>query len=217
PEVVEEEIDGEPIAVNVTLPITINGRIFPREDVDVWSFEAKSGQTIVCSALTAKLGSPFDARLEIRDPQGKRLAESTESSPPATDVFVRFTAPADGLYTARLHDAKFGGLQHYVYRLTISAGPFVEHVYPLGGRRGSTGRFEVSGANLAANPLELPLPAEGPSRFVTGLSPGESASNLFTLDLDDLPEILEQEPNDVPDGVPPVEAPLVMNGRIGKP
>ena len=31
PEIIENEIDGDPIAVPVTLPLTINGRIFPRE------------------------------------------------------------------------------------------------------------------------------------------------------------------------------------------
>ena len=150
PEVVEDEIDGEPIPVKVNIPSTVNGRIFPREDVDIWSFEAKSGQTITCSVLTTKLGSPFDARVEIRDQQGKRLVESSEASPPGTDALVRFTAPADGTYTAHIHDVKFGGLQHYVYRLTIAAGPSVERIYPLGGRRGTTGRFELLGANLPA-------------------------------------------------------------------
>ena len=46
PEVVENELEGEPIPVSVTLPVTINGRIFPREDVDVWTFEAAAGQSI---------------------------------------------------------------------------------------------------------------------------------------------------------------------------
>src|SRR5262245_38734668 len=34
PEIVEDETDGEPIPIPVTLPVTANGRIFPREDVD---------------------------------------------------------------------------------------------------------------------------------------------------------------------------------------
>src|SRR5436305_664845 len=37
PEVVEQEIDGDPVPVEVKLPVTINGRIFPRQDIDVWS------------------------------------------------------------------------------------------------------------------------------------------------------------------------------------
>jgi len=38
PEFVEQEAQGDPIPVAVSLPVTINGRIFPREDVDIWSF-----------------------------------------------------------------------------------------------------------------------------------------------------------------------------------
>ncbi len=217
PEVVEDEIDGEPIAVPVKLPVTVNGRIFPREDVDVWSFEAQAGQTITCSVLTTRLGSPFDPRLEIRDGQGRRLAESSEAAPPGADALVRFTAPTDGTYTAHIHDMKFGGLQHYVYRLTITAGPTVDRVYPLGGRRGTTARFALSGSNVPADPVEIALPADGPPRFSARFGPPENSSNLFALALDDLPQVLEQEPNDAPTQVQPVEIPAVLNGRIDKP
>src|SRR6202011_5683222 len=41
PEIVEQEVDGDPVPVKVTLPVTINGRIFPRGNVDVWTFDAK--------------------------------------------------------------------------------------------------------------------------------------------------------------------------------
>jgi hypothetical protein len=62
PEVVEQEIDGTAIPVPVTLPVTINGRIFPREDVDEWSFHAAAGEA----------GLP--ARLAARDPRRRRAA-----------------------------------------------------------------------------------------------------------------------------------------------
>src|SRR5262249_60048859 len=65
PEIVEEELDGEPISVAVQLPVTINGRIFPREDVDLWTFDAARGQTVCAEVCAARLGSPLDAR-----PQG---------------------------------------------------------------------------------------------------------------------------------------------------
>src|SRR5581483_490666 len=57
PEIVEQEIEGDPISVTVALPVTINGRTFPREDVDLWSFSAKRGQTIRCEVVAARLGS----------------------------------------------------------------------------------------------------------------------------------------------------------------
>lgn len=217
PEIVEQEIDGDPIPVPVTLPITVNGRVFPREDVDLWSFDARAGQTITCMALTRKLGSPFEARLEIRDSQGSRIAESSATSPPGTDALVRFTARADGTYTVGIHDLKFGGLQHYVYRLTITAGPFVDRVFPLGGRRGTTAKFELMGSNLPSGPVELALPADGGNRWLTNLGlPGNSGRQI-SVELDDLREQIEQEPNDTLGQAQPVEPPVVCNGRIGRP
>src|SRR5262249_25074384 len=56
PEVVETEVDGEAMPVSVALPVTINGRIFPREDVDVWSFAAEAGESITCEVQSARLG-----------------------------------------------------------------------------------------------------------------------------------------------------------------
>src|SRR5262249_49137242 len=48
PEIVEKEIDGDPVPEAVTLPVTINGRIFPREDIDIWTFTARQGQSVCC-------------------------------------------------------------------------------------------------------------------------------------------------------------------------
>jgi hypothetical protein len=217
PEIVEDEIDGAPIPVRVTLPVTINGRIFPREDVDLWTFEAKAGQTITCTALTARLGSPFDARLEIRDSQGRRIAESTVAALPGIDAHVRFTASADGVYSVGIHDLKFGGLQHYVYRLTLTAGTFVDHVFPLGGRRGTTTRFELSGSNVPAGPIEIALPSDGGSRWMINPAMSANSGSQIAVELDDLPELIEQEPNETFSSAPLIEAPTVCNGRIGRP
>src|SRR5262249_37280410 len=104
PEIVEEEIDGEPIPVEVKLPVTINGRIFPRVDVDAWSFEARKGQTITCEVNAARLGSPLDSRLEVLDPHGKPVAENDDGR--GADSFLRFTAAADGKYQVRIHDVQ---------------------------------------------------------------------------------------------------------------
>src|SRR5262249_58010972 len=100
PEVVEHEIDGDPVPVEVRPPVTINGRIFPREDVDVWSFAARKGQTFTCVVDAARLGSPLDARLEVRDHQGRRVAESDDARGP--DPLLRFTPPAPGTYHLRI-------------------------------------------------------------------------------------------------------------------
>ena len=42
PEVIEKEIDGDSIPQTIKLPVTANGRIFPRENVDLWEFDAEA-------------------------------------------------------------------------------------------------------------------------------------------------------------------------------
>ena len=134
-----------------------------------------------------------------------------------SDSFLRFTAADDGKYQVRIRDVNFRGGQAYVYRLTISAGPRVDHVYPLGARRGGPSKFEVAGSGLPAGPIDINIPADAPRDFSHRLSVGDTRSNAFLLDVDDLPEVLEGEPNDEPGQTKSVTAPAVLNGRIDKP
>jgi hypothetical protein len=215
PEVIEQEIDGDPVPVAVKLPVTINGRIFPRENVDAWSFDARRGQTVCAEVVAARLGSPLDSCLEVLDPQGHSIAENDDTF--GADSFIRFTAPADGQYQVRIRDVNSHGGQAYVYRLTLTAGPHVDRTYPLGGRRGDRVKLELAGQALPAGPVEVALPADGPQTLRTPLPAGGLLTNPIALDLDDLPEYLETEPNDEPGQVKPLPLPAVANGRIDRP
>ncbi len=211
PEVVETEIPGLPHPVEVTLPITVNGRIFPREDVDQWRFAVQNGQTVTCAVAALRLGSPLEARLELIDPDGRSMAESL--SVPGAEARLRFTAPATGHYTVKIHDIQFGGLQNFFYRLTITAGPHIDHAYPLGGQRGADLTLELAGANLPAGRQTIKLPAPPEDRFDFRLETPEITSNSIPLELDDIQEVLEPETV-----VSPLEVtfPANLNGRILK-
>lgn len=214
PEVIEQEIDGQPIPERVTLPVTINGRIFPREDVDVWTFEAQKGETLTCEVMAARLGSPLDSRIEVRGPNGQPVVENVDTF--GTDSFVGFTAPKSGTYECRIHDIEFGGLQHYVYRLTIRKGPYVRSVYPLGGQRGTDVQLALSGPALPATTSSVSV-ADTSAGFVVWQSAAQS--NPVLLAVGDSAELLEQEPNNevATDETPDVSAlPVVCNGRIDK-
>ncbi|HWE03547.1 MAG TPA: PPC domain-containing protein [Tepidisphaeraceae bacterium] len=229
PEVVERETQGAG-PVRVKLPVTINGRIFPRENVDVWTFHAGAGERITCDVSAKRLGSPLDAELRISDPAGKPVAAQLVRAD--GDPRLHFTAGADGIYQVRIHDVAYGGLQNYVYRLTISADPCVDHIYPLGGRRGSRVHFDLFGHALTANAQDLQLPdganllpessrgdspvASGGFRLIQFDQNGHPA-NAIRVAVDDLPEVLEVEPNDRPTDVKPVEIPVILNGRIDHP
>ncbi|MBM4074163.1 MAG: hypothetical protein FJ267_00790, partial [Planctomycetes bacterium] len=141
PETIEEEIEGDPIPVPVSPPVTINGRIFPREDVDVWTFEATSGQTITCEVNSARLGYPLIARLEVRDPMGRRVVEGTNNL--SGDARIQFQAKETGSYQVQIHDIQFGGSQSHVYRLTVTQQPWVDSVFPLGGQLGSNVKLQL--------------------------------------------------------------------------
>jgi len=206
PERVEEEIAGEPVPVAVTLPVTVNARIFPRENVDVWTCQAMKGQTITAEIVAARLGSSLDARIEVRDPAGRVLAENDDHRGP--DSFVCFTAPEDGTYQVRVHDINFKGGPDYVYRLTLEVRPHVEHFYPLGGRQGTKLALELTGVGLSEQRAEVTLPADRRD-FAPRLTMAGQQTNPLPLDIDDVPEHLQ--PGE------PVTAPAMLNGRILKP
>lgn len=120
PEVVEKETDGAAIPARVTLPVTANGRIFPRDDLDLWEFAATKGQAVTATAVGKAINSPVAPRLEILDSSGRVIAEPLPLALPGTDAAVRFVAPADGVYTVRVADARGQGGPAHVYRLTIT-------------------------------------------------------------------------------------------------
>ena len=212
PEVVEDEIDGQPIPVAVTPPVTINGRVFPREDVDAWSFDAQAGQAITCSLAAEEFGSPLKGRLEIRGAGGKPLAETTGT---AGEVRLRFVAAETGRYEVRIHDIQFGGLQNYVYRLTMTNGPWLDAVYPLGGQRGTEIKLETLGQSMSGT-LAVKVPDSSPTILYHSFDHAGRPLNPVRFDVDELPELLEVEPNNSSAQARPAPLPAVVNGRIDR-
>jgi hypothetical protein len=210
PEVIEEEIDGDPVPAPVKLPVTINGRIFPRENVDVWTFYAVKGQAVWCEVHAARLGSPLDARLEVLNALGKVIAENDDAGGP--DPRLRFVPPADGLYHVRIRDTQNQGGPAYIYRLTLTAGPHVDHFYPLGGKRGGQVNLEVVGQGVPRSPVAIALPDSPEPEYRHRLPISGERTNEMVLQLDDLPEHLEGEAGTAG----PLAVPAVFNGRISK-
>jgi hypothetical protein len=206
PEVVEHEMDGTPIPERVTLPVTINGRIFPREDVDLWTFHVDKGQTMSCSLAARSLGYPLEAALEIIAPDGRTVRDARRQTDGAGDPTAVFTAQAMGEYTVKVNDSGFAGGPHFVYRLTLQSGPRVESVFPLGGRRGETVKFLINGTRPVALPLNL---ATG-----NALTQRIEDMGIVTVHVDDLPELREHA-SDTTANV--FTLPAMLNGCIARP
>ena len=203
-------------ATDVQLPVTINGRIFPHQNVDAWAFALHKGQSVACEVNAARLGSPLDSYLEVIDPDGHTIAENDDAL--GADSLVRFTAATDGKYTVRIRDANGRGGPTYVYRLTLTSDPHLERAFPLGGRRGEATRFTLYGQGAPPDAVEIKLPADGPHDYRWRLTRGDGkAANPLLLDLDDLPEIMESEPNNQPAQANKATLPAMLNGRIAAP
>lgn len=216
PEVVEDEQEGEPLPVAVTLPVTVNGRVFPREDVDVWTLTPPVGRVVTCALAATSIGSPLEARLEVRDPHGQPVAEATGAG--GGDPLLQFPVREAGVYEVRIHDVRGEGLQPFVYRLTITDGPWVRHVFPLGAKRDADVAWQLTGANLPE--MIPPRPLSGAmtaDRADMRWQIGDRTTNTVVLALGDLTEHLEVEPNDEAVEAAMFLAPRVLNGRIGKP
>lgn len=209
PEIIETEVEGEPLPVAVTPPVTINGRIFPREDVDVWTFPARAGQAFTISLAALSLGSQLQARLIVQDAAGHPLQEALATQ--RTDPMLQFTAPRDGTYGVRIDDVNANGLQSYVYRLTITDRPVVTRTFPLGGQRGQSVKLALAGQALPARELEIKLPATGSGAVSVPLVFNGKSATTTVLELDELPELVYAE------GSAPFAVPAVLNGRILKP
>jgi hypothetical protein len=217
PEIVEHEIDGDPIPVDVQVPLTINGRIFPREDVDIWQFQAAAGQSYTCEVMSARLGLPLDSRLEIRGPDGQQLAENIDFY--GNDSRIRFAANQSGVHQVRIHDIKFGGLQNYVYRLTITDQTMIDLAFPLGGQAGTTIAPELLGQNIPNGAISITLPRHMSTDGSPDMTIG-SYKHPFTFqnyhagslnfEISHLREFIED--TETAQGV--LTTPAVFNGRI---
>lgn len=192
PEIIEEEIDGPPVPAAVRVNTTINGRIFPREDVDVWTFQAERGRWYQAEVLAEQLGSPLDSLIQVVDPDGRLIAENDDSAH-SRDSLLAFRAQRDGIYQLRIYDSQFRGLQSYVYRLTLREGPPNSQPFPLAIEAGSDDRLQPGWRKL---PFGTPADQSLTRRWV---------STLPVVQRDDDDEVGQ-----------PITGPFVGAGRMTK-
>jgi len=204
PEIIEKESEHYHLPTPISLPITINGRIYPKNDFDDYQIKLIKGETIDAFVSAEKLGSPLDARLEILNSKGEIIADNDDAS--GVDPALVFTAPIDDLYLVRIRESSGKGSPAHVYRLSVSKNPIIKAAYPIGARNGSNTKFEIIGSNLNYSTLELKVS----DRIGYQAFPG---SNLL-IDVGNAPEYLENST-----GVNSFAInsfPCAINGRILK-
>ena len=139
PEVAESEPNGkisEATAV-ISPSVTVNGVLEKSGDVDIYAVMLTKGQTLVAAMQANEvLGSPMDGVLQIVNARGTVVAQNDDDT--NRDPRMAFLVPQDGTWYVRTFafpaspdsTIRFAGGPDYVYRLTLTSGPVIEHVEP---------------------------------------------------------------------------------------
>jgi hypothetical protein len=199
----------------IELPAAINGVVKNAADSHFYKFTAKKSEHVILEVNAARAGSPLDSSLAIFDSEGKEIARDEDAV--GLDSMIDFTPPADGEYSVELRDFRYQGGGDYKYRLNIGVMPYVASSYPFGGQRGQTVEVSLKGTNLGdTTKLLLELAKDAPTgRQEIRASTPLGLSNPFPLEVSDLPNRSESEPNSALAQADKISLPVAINGRIG--
>lgn len=199
------------------LPVAVSGVIGGGTESDYYRFKAKAGDKVVLDVEANRVGSPLDPTLVLLGADGKELARSEDTH--GLDPFLEFTPAADGEFTVRLHDLRFQSGGDYRYRLVAGVVPYLDFLFPFGGKRGSSVELQLKGRNLdGADKMTIRIAPDAPlGRQDLRAHTPRGYSNPQPFEAGDLPEFMEAEPNNAGDKANAVGAPVVINGRIGEP
>ncbi len=198
PERAWTKTDGkDPKALDILPPLTINGRLEAKGDIDRFQFPVAAGQRYRLRVQAESLGSNLDGVLRVSDQAGKQLALVDDVDVPAVvpgqpptkaaDPVVDLTVPAGvTLLKVELFDQRHRGGLNFVYRLSVEAVvpdfelrlPATEVNVPRGGssilfipviRQGFTGSIQLAIPDLPPGVTATggDVPANGTSGILT--------------------------------------------------
>lgn len=197
----------------------VNGRADENAN-DYYRVEAKAGEKLVISCRAEDLDSRMDATLVLTDSTGRELDRDRNNR--NRDSVVALTAPQDGSYFLHVADFTYGGGHRYPYRLSMTAAPHLEFVFPPAGQPGTPVVFTLYGRNLPGSDptkrilvgnrllemqeVEINLPAEGATTRSYGavrpaflphipyhLAAGSLKSNSLPIGIASAPVVIERE------------------------
>ena len=206
-----------------SLPTVVEGRLEKSGDVDSFSMEVRSGQTLVAWVDAYTLMTPLDMAMRVLDERGNQVAwnhDSVRSFDPA----LSWTAPVSGKVIVQVFgfsypadsDVRFAGSARGIYRLHLSTGPVLQHTLPLGAQRGTNTSLTLHGWNLESAPAPVAFrPVErdsGRPGFAEFQPTG--FRDAIELPVGDGPERVESEPNDTREQAGAVEIPGAVSGDL---
>ncbi|MDE0088540.1 MAG: PPC domain-containing protein [Candidatus Poribacteria bacterium] len=218
PEIKEQEPNATPAEANMLeLPVTVNGVVASIDDIDMFRFKLKKGARLICDINAQRMGSPLDSYIELYDPSGNEVVKSGDGN--GLDSFIDYTTEQAGEYTLYLRDIRYQGGGNYLYRLSIGELPYLQSVFPLGGKRGAANNVNVAGANLGSvNAIQLDISPDA-SLGIQQLrvsTPSGLETNPYPYAIGEFNETNETEPNNALAEENKIGTPITVNGKIEK-
>ncbi len=218
PEIKEQEPNATSAEANMLeLPVTVNGTVASIDDIDMFRFKLKKGARLICDINAQRMGSPLDSYIELYDPSGNEVVKSGDGN--GLDSFIDYTTEQAGEYTLYLRDIRYQGGGNYLYRLSIGELPYLQSVFPLGGKRGAANNVNVAGANLGSvNAIQLDISPDA-SLGIQQLrvsTPSGLETNPYPYAIGEFNETNETEPNNALAEENKIGTPITVNGKIEK-
>jgi len=205
---------------------------------DYFKFTAKKGQRLLVECLAQEIDSRLSPVLAMLDASGRELEVSRKGG------LLDFTAPADGSYLVKLSDLSFQGGPDHFYRISVTAGPHIDFIFPLSGQPGVKSKFTLYGRNLPGGapagiagsdgkaldkldveiepPAAVELRGDGLTAleaadaegFTWRLKTAQGISNPVLISLCGAPVIAEQIPDQQPAQAQKLSPPCEIDGRF---
>lgn len=195
-----------------SLPVTLNGALNKSGDVDTYALSLKKGQTLVAEMTANRLlGSPMDAVMQVVSAEGFVIIQNDDDR--GNDPLIAYEIPESGTYYLRTFGfpstpnstIRFSGGADWLYRLTITTGPFVDHLQPLAVTAGVETTAQAVGWNLPSATIMIPAQAE------VGLTPYlvDQSANDVPLEVVVHPVMIEPKPETLINQIP-----IMISGQI---
>ena len=202
---------------------TIEG-VVNREDIDHYQVALKAGDILnveiegIRLAFSLRNQNILDPYIAILDEGRFEVATSDDSALLQQDGFCSYTAPKDGNYTILVRDSSFLGNPICGYRLHVGSFPRPVGVMPAGGVPGAKVESKLINADNQLIDSSVQLPTEPTDRwpFIAKNEHGISPSPNW-MRVNDLPVVMEAEPNNDYRKAPEHAVPAAFCGTVGEP
>jgi hypothetical protein len=133
-------------AQEVTIPVSINGRLNTDGDFDFYRFHVEEGQNWIFDLRAARNGNSLDAALILLDAKGHKLWHSEDVF--IWDPFISYRFPEAGTYYAIVQPTHRHNDPNFAYQLDIRTAPYLETISPISMPSGATVEATIFGAGL---------------------------------------------------------------------